>query len=797
MPTKNAGTPEGIDTQAHWLVIVVGVGIARANDLQAGAGGSRRISCPGRPKVGTMVSLPQKQKFGLAAATAFVAALLVGSGAQAALPPPAGADGSAVAAMPTRVQVRLVTGDVVTLSTTPDGRQTAAVAPAHKQGPGGRFQTFTKGGDQYVVPESAMPYIGTTLDLRLFDVTRLAQLRASSLSLQVRLRTPTTAPTVAGIRLSQRHGLVAQGTLSPAAARAFGAALARQAARDHGSTTHTTGLFSLIGRLTPAASWTATAPARPDYPMHTLKIEAKDWTGAPDNGDSATLYNVDDLTRYSGFVFFQNGAAKVSVPSGHYALSAFFYDFNGDRILQTTVPQFTVTGDGRVSVDARDATSKVSIKTPRPATPAVTEMTVGRSDALGQVGSYGFLAGGTTTFYVEPTKGRVSVGQLHYYVYSRLFSRGAKTPYTYDLKLPSDGAIAVNQHYVVSTDQLATVHSSYAASRPDQASLDARFGALPWESFLFAEDLELTTPTRRTEYYTARPDLRWSGLFFSVFDSRQFNLLGEIDSAWRAYQPGVQLSTSWGRQPIHPRLPEAPIFFLDKTLCPACVSPTKMTVLAFPFGDSSPEHIGYPDYPTAGLTESATWAVSADGLVLKQGKGVFFTSAPTPYGAQVYTLSYDTVRKSADFSRSTAVRTTWKVKANAPRGALPDGWVCDFRGRRNCTVLPLMTSDYNLPVDMLGRIPSGTTHASVSIGHLPGAAGVPVTSLTAKVSFDGQHTWTKVRATDQGLGVYRLAFTVPQRSRTDGFASLSISARDANGSSISEMITRAFAVSAS
>ncbi|MGI8700349.1 MAG: hypothetical protein ACR2JU_03935 [Nocardioidaceae bacterium] len=742
-----------------------------------------------------------KDRAVLVAGTAILGALLVSPDAQASVSretsllqaAPVGSSGTAT---PSSVQVTLITGDVVTVSTMADGRQSAAVAAAHPQGPSGRFHMFTRGGDQYVVPQSAMPYLGSTLDPGLFDVTQLAKQHLADLTVQVQLRNTAARPVVPGVALTPTRGSSTRGTLTSASARVFGSALAQQALRDHGAATHSTGLFSDVTRIAPAASWTAERQVRPSYPMHTLTIKATDSQGRPDNGDAATLYNVDDLSRYSGFVFFQNGKAKVSVPSGHYALVAFFYDYNTGDIYQTTIPQFRVRGDGTVSVDARDATSRVTITTPRPAIANVVEMTVGRSDTLGQTGSYGFIAEGQgTRLFVEPTKGRVSVGQLHYYVYSRLFSPAtAKSAYSYDLKFPNDGAIAVNQHYVATADGLAAIDSSYAASHPDQLALDFRFAALPWESFLFASGVELTTPTRRTEYYTARPDLTWSGLYFSVFDYDTFDLLGEIDSSWRSYQPGIAYATRWGGQPTHPRLLETHIY-PGTTVCPACISATRLDVLAFPFSDNSPEHHGFPDYRTAGLTESATWSVSSDALVLDHGDGVLDASATPPPGAQVYTVTYDTARKSSDFTRSTQVHTTWQVKADAPVGALPDDWTCNFRGSRHCMVLPLMTSDYNLPVDLLGRIASGTTHATVDIGHLPGAAGVPVASLSAKVSFDGGHRWTNVRVTDQGAGSFRLDFTVPRRSQTDGFGSLSIAARDANGSKLDESIRHAFAVS--
>src|SRR4051795_11306674 len=60
--------------------------------------------------------------------------------------------------------VQLVTGDVVILRSDGSGRQTAQIIKAQHSGPGSVFRSYAQGGDQYVVPQSAVPYLGKTLD---------------------------------------------------------------------------------------------------------------------------------------------------------------------------------------------------------------------------------------------------------------------------------------------------------------------------------------------------------------------------------------------------------------------------------------------------------------------------------------------------------------------------------------------------------------------------------------------------------------------------------------------------------
>jgi subtilisin family serine protease len=94
--------------------------------------------------------------------------------------------------------VTLVTGDLVDLTTYPDGRQAASVLPA----PGsarGDFQMLERHGQTYVFPESALPYLRSgLLEERLFNVTELAANGSTDLPLIVEYA--TDAADVAGTR---------------------------------------------------------------------------------------------------------------------------------------------------------------------------------------------------------------------------------------------------------------------------------------------------------------------------------------------------------------------------------------------------------------------------------------------------------------------------------------------------------------------------------------------------------------------------------------------------------------------
>jgi subtilisin family serine protease/Tol biopolymer transport system component len=72
-------------------------------------------------------------------------------------------------------RVGLITGDVVTLQSSPGGRQGIEVDLADREGYEASYEVREEDGRVYVLPSDAVPLIGPTLDRELFNVTKLAQ----------------------------------------------------------------------------------------------------------------------------------------------------------------------------------------------------------------------------------------------------------------------------------------------------------------------------------------------------------------------------------------------------------------------------------------------------------------------------------------------------------------------------------------------------------------------------------------------------------------------------------------------
>ena len=664
-----------------------------------------------------------------------------------------------------------MTGDLVNVQTDADGRQGTSVVRANPHGALGKFETFNLGKDMYVVPASAVPYLGSTLDLSLFDVTRL---------------TPSTVPTVT-YRAGRPH------TGLPAFGPEFGAALERQAKADHSSPTHTTGLFANVARI---SAGSAPTTVHPDFDMRTLTVNGIDAAGNKNTGGAlVVIANVDDTAAYTHAVGFNGQPAKVSLPVGHYAAIADFGGFFGTPGTPEHVvvlPQFTVHADRSITLDARTATSAVSVSTPKPADVTDLQFAAIRVDAKGNL--FGIEnADVTGDLFVTPTK-PVTVGTLHTYVKASLASPAdASSRYRYELYFPGgEGVIEADQHHIATEQSLAEVDASFPAQRSGRQAVMSNIGLQPWEQDWTSQgedsgpagagDGVLHGPARRVLDDESRAGLRPGRRHVSPPSSRDH-------SSRMLLAPGRP--AVFAGQPEHPVLLEHSFHVIpNNILCPACINGRQLDLMAIPFGDNEPDHYGSPLFDG---TDSMAYAVYADDQLVDSGSDLndyALSTATMPENAARYRFDLQVARSSAEVTQSTDVRTSWSVPADVRTGDMPADWKCLVDTGNGCRVLPFVQVSYDLPVDGLGSLPAGASSGTVHLAHVAGMSGA-FTKVTADMSFDGGTTWTPAAVTDQGGGSFGLGFTVPAGAT---FGALRLHTEDELGATFDQTIQHAFAV---
>lgn len=192
---------------------------------------------------------------------------------------PAGAGSCARSATAARQQaardatVTLLTGDEARLVTAPGGRQSVTVAGHAGTGrpDASLFMPFSYGGDQYLFPATAVPYLGSVLDPRLFDVSYLARAglddsHSGTIPVTVTYR-GSSPPAVPGLHLAHAAAGAATGTISKAGTPEAGALLARQTAA---TARHAAPVGLLPGLTRIALAQVKGAPPLPPAPLQAV-----------------------------------------------------------------------------------------------------------------------------------------------------------------------------------------------------------------------------------------------------------------------------------------------------------------------------------------------------------------------------------------------------------------------------------------------------------------------------------------------------------------------------------------------
>jgi hypothetical protein len=276
------------------------------------------------------------------------------------------------------------------------------------------------------------------------------------------------------VTLTWARGQVARGYVTAASGWRLGTALARQNGADAvGGHLAAGQLFGGLTAMTLAAPG-APAPARPDYPLHILRLKVTDETGKAANNALVVLMNTDKISRETVEVPVNNGAARLAVPAGDYSLYGFYEDFTKSgptafrHVLRNDFRVPATRKTTAVTLAERSATSAISATAPRPAmTEERDELFYRASTARGSAG-FGFLDGwpGVTPTYVSPQPA-AKVGRLRYLVH---WTGGPLTGdhvhgYVYEAAFASPN-IPADEHFVVHASQVATVHEHFLPTLP-------------------------------------------------------------------------------------------------------------------------------------------------------------------------------------------------------------------------------------------------------------------------------------------------------------------------------------------
>jgi hypothetical protein len=719
--------------------------------------------------------------------------------------------------------VTLVNGDRVLASSSPAGPRTAVVWPAPGTGQAGSVAELRAGGQSFMIPVTALPYLGHGLDPSLFDVGALARAEQGG-RLPVTLHYHGRLRAVPGIIVTRAGLGTAQGYLTPASAARFGAALARQTAAGSARGGSSGGLFAgglsvALAGVSPAAR-TGSAGARSDAPTPavTITVTGTDLNGKPDTGGLVFAGDVDDSNfPSSNLDSFKNGAATFTGPPGTYwALAVFFQSSASGKLLSArmdVLPQVKVAGNTTVHLTARAATSKITMVTPRPAVTQSTTLTLVRAAPNATVsaespliGSFGYISG--VPLWVNPVRRPPGHGTLRVFTSGQLTSPpGPKVPYAYTLNFADPPGIIPPQHFAAGPANLAVVTERYFQDLASVAGWESAGGTAYQivTSFIGGDFLPLHLPARQVQYLSASPAMLWTSFYSAYRTIRAGQTPGGQTSAFRLLHPGEQLTQAWGQYPLHPgpnvSFPGTSLFSVQSS---ADRAGNTLNLDVTPFSDNQPGDTGdgfNVPFPATVNQVSGSYAIYQNGVRIAggippvSGTGLWVSAALGARPALV-TLVLSASRASSQYRLSATSSDVWTWHTRPQPGAtVPAPWLCSYATGldRHCAVQPMITLDYQVArLGLDGAACPGRQAIAITAGHIQLAPSIPITRLQAQVSLNGGKTWRPAQARPAGPDRFATTFTAP----SSALVSLRVTATDTAGNSLTETIVNAYQTSA-
>lgn len=665
---------------------------------------------------------------------------------------------------PQDATVMLPTGDRVHVVATGTGAQLVTPVPAGSvhgvPTVPATFLRFTFAGDDYVIPDAAVPYLHSTLDPRLFDVSYLARTglgtgRSAGLPVRITYASAAMTASLPGVRVTHRSGMTATATITSAQAVRFGQLLATQwhAART-GRTATPVGKLPGIARITlapppgspplpasPARAPTKVSGPSSGLPFYTLKLKATNLNGKP-GVFAGIVQNVGDaaLSSPTGYITDNpaTGEESLSVPKGTYSLgiSVVTPAPSGSAFDTALVvkPQVTVDSDTTVTLDARTAVPYQAEPKPAISTPMREDVlnfwrTSVTGGGMGSIGNSGFPLGlieespnpcssRPECFYADrllatPTA-PVTKGSFLFDATTQLYS-GLSTPGpSYEFDFPHLGSIPSSLSYTVPASDLTAVHRRIYQSPPGASCgspgvidfVYLQLGGGAWTSFNQAPGFDAAAvPGLRTDYwYSSDPRLDlWQPIDFPPPCPILYGQPQHI-------APGQQITEVWDKAPMVPA-PTAPprgdggySAYTGNPLlgvCVACRQGDIGTVNVLPYGDSDPSH--FSDAPVFDV-QSPVLLFYRDGRLATDSatEGAFVGGVP--WGLELPLLSHPasyrldyTETPTGNSSSPGTVETDWTFRSGPAGPALPrSAGECDPDPAQACSFLPLLYLRYNL-----------------------------------------------------------------------------------------------------
>jgi subtilisin family serine protease len=468
----------------------------------------------------------------------------------------------------------------------------------------------------------------------------------------------------------------------------------------------------------------------------TMKFVGFDGKPTPDYS-----FSFVDLDRPHAYgEYDSSGTVVARLPKGRFYLDSWVQNVEERRLATAVEPEYTVTGDATMTVDARDA-KEVGFVLDKPnAKPGQAVVGFERTDGPGS----NYFVNNFDGFTVRPST--TSSAQFRFVAEARMAEPDARgrfdsSPYLYNVRREVPAKVPADLVQRVTDNRLAKVRSDFAATTAGKFGMRENMIAKP-------------LPYSLDEFYT--PDVPMDGLFMQVPNPDTFDA---ESSQWvrvpRAFKLG-QSTERWNYGVFGPSLPS-----YDPRLIPNRTG-DQLRIEVPMYTDQG----GRGRYGTSPSTGTTT--LYRDGTQIATSPTPGFGVFTVPPAVSSYRAHTEAIQ---DTPLSSKVIVDWTFRSSTVTG--PEA-------------LPLMAIRFVPALDNQNRAPRAVPSVvSVNVEH---NAGGQAKSLAVQVSYDSGTTWKPAPV----LTVGGRTFTVLVHPSGAKSVSLKASAADKDGNTVEQTIIGAF-----
>jgi subtilisin family serine protease len=513
---------------------------------------------------------------------------------------------------------------------------------------------------------------------------------------------------------------------------------------------------------------------------YTLTLDATGRDGEPSEG-WAMVWSEAMGFYYYGVSLDGSGPEQVRLPRDDYMVIGASTVYDGDyRVVAETLggdPELELTADTTVTFDAREGDELV-FDTPRPSTPQQVQLGWTRWYESGaSMDGWAHYNDGVPKLAIASSE-PVREGRFEFVAGGRLIAPGAepsRTPYLYDLLLPTQDRLPASGTYPVGADDLARIDSTFVGvGTAGRTSYEVREGFSALATSRVKGITTVQTAGPRTDYVSAN-GTAWQSMVTLPHDGG-LEVPVMFDNH-RSYAPGSRHDTRWWGAPYSAGTDS--VF----SVTDAYRSGDELNVLLRDYQDGEADHWG-DSYLNEDDLASVRSRLYVDDVLLADEPRGSLTVGELPPEPATYRLVHTVSRTGPTWTSSASSESDWTFRsAREPVGEWPPAGI------------PLLDVNWTVPTDAQNVAPGGSRFtvelAARHVRDLPAGA---IEDVRVSVSYDDGATWRRVPLVPRRGDHYTAILVHPPAHRTSGWVSLRAEVTDADGATLKQTTIRAYAL---